>query len=195
MLLWIFNIFLYIINGFSINSIPINLNNHNCINNRYCIKMYYSPIQDAYYNHLNIISTFRANILINKWIDHLYSYDNEFTPKYIYKFIYDMKTFNAINSGQKNIIYLTWIPEPEFLEKNIAYLISCKIYNNEIQIHRIAQSPYYDDILDVKSYDLVKDIEEIFYNNSLAQYNISYSHLHKYDNRYLLSWNFYKNIT
>ena len=192
MLLLIFNILLHIIDGFSISSIPINLNNHNCVNNRYCINMYYDPIRHEYNNNLNIISTFRANILINKWFGELYLHGNDNTPKYIYKFIYDMKTFIAINSGQKNVIYLTWIPESEFLEKNIAYLISCKIYNNEIQIHRIAHSPMYDDILNIKSYDLVKHIEEIFYNNSLAQYNISYLPLHQYDNRYLLSWDFSK---
>lgn len=192
MLLFLLNILIYTINALSVNY-PFNLN---YCNNNYKNKiiMYYDPIKDQYHNNINIISTFRANILINKWFGELYVNDNKknHIPKYIYKFIYDMKAFIAINGREKNIIYLTWIPDSEFLEKNIAYIISCKICNNEIQIYRIAQSPIYSNILDVNSYEMVEYIEKLFYDNCFSQYNISYLPLHEYDNRYLLSWNYNK---
>ena len=67
-----------------------------------------------------------------------------------------------------------------------------KVYDNTIYIHRIAQNPYYDDILGINSMEMVERLADIDYRDG-EKFQFNYDKLHEYDNRYQISWNFYKN--
>ena len=82
---------------------------------------------------------------------------------------------------------MAWCPDLKY--KVIVYLIACKfIGKDNLEIYRIAQNPYYKNILNINSIDLLKDIK---INN--PNLNLTYNELYKYDNRWYLSWK-YKDI-
>ena len=58
---------------------------------------------------------------------------------------------------------------------------------------RIAQNPYAADQLMVKSEDMLLDLYNYHKDNSIIK-EIRFDQLHKFDNRYLLSWNFKDNF-
>lgn len=162
------------------------------------IYMDYNPLHD-YKEKLTIISSFQATIVINNWIDYLtdneMQYDSYDTsedknkhPGFVLKPIYDMKLIISINKVLPNAIIFAWCPMIHvYGQTNVAYIISGRIVNQTLNIDRIAQSPYYNNILMLDS-NLVLD--EL--NNLVAQSpnitNISFDELHRYDSRYLLSW-------
>ena len=166
---------------------------------------------------INILPEFHTRIIINNWLkyvapeektinDLMVEYERTYNnknkientsqelkifPEYLIKSLYDFKIFIAINRDEKNVIYFGWCPQPNLQKSKLAYLIAGKVYNNIIYIHRIAQNPYYEDIIDLNSIDLVKRLEEIEYKKN-EKFNFNYDNLHEYDNRYKLSWDFYK---
>jgi len=166
---------------------------------------------------INIIPEFINTRIINNWVKYitppknmenlfinyeklLIEYDgnniistSKFFPEYVIKSLYDFKIFITINRREKNLIYFGWCPDINLQDSKLAYIVAGKVYNNTIHIYRIAQNPYYDNILNLKSIDLVKRLEDIEYNNG-DKFIFKYDNLHEYDNRYNLSWNFYKNI-
>lgn len=168
---------------------------------------------------INILPEFNTRIIINNWIKYitppensmqnlfieyenlLIEYDgnnsistSKLFPEYVIKSLYDFKIFIAINRAEKNLIYFGWCPDINLPDSKLAYIVAGKVYNNNnIHIYRIAQNPYYDNIINLKSIDLVKRLENIEYSNG-DRFIFNYDNLHEYDNRYKLSWNFYKNI-
>lgn len=150
------------------------------------IKMNYEFMKN-YDDKINILPKFQTRIIINNWIDYLSSHDENNFPNYILETIYDFKIFIAINKQETNLIYLAWCPDLKY--KVIVYLIACKfIGKDNLEIYRIAQNPYYKNILNINSIDLLKDIK---INN--PNLNLTYNELYKYDNRWYLSWK-YKDI-
>lgn len=167
---------------------------------------------------INILPEFHTRIIINNWlkyvapeentiedliVDYEKGYNDEnkiespptglkFFPEYLIKSLYDFKIFIAINRDEKNLIYFGWCPEPHLQKSKLAYIIAGKVYNNTINIHRIAQNPYYEDMLYVNSIDLVNRLEDIDYREG-EKFQFNYDTLHEYDNRYKISWDFYKN--
>jgi len=99
-----------------------------------------------------------------------------------------MKIFISINREEKNTIIFAWTPAVSIDKGNVVYIISGKIVNSELKIYRIAQCPYSVDILSINSCDVVNDITEIVKLSPNID-TINYDELHKYDNRFLLSWN------
>lgn len=167
---------------------------------------------------INILPEFHTRIIINNWlkyvapeentiedliVDYEKGYNDEnkidspptglkFFPEYLIKSLYDFKIFIAINRDEKNLIYFGWCPEPHLKKSKLAYIIAGKVYNNTINIHRIAQNPYYEDMLYINSIDLVNRLEDIDYREG-EKFQFNYDTLHEYDNRYKISWDFYKN--
>lgn len=162
------------------------------------ICMNYNPLHD-YKEKLTIISSFQATIVINNWIDYLtdneMQYDSYDTTEdknkhhgFVLKPIYDMKLIISINKVLPNAIIFAWCPIIHaYGQTNVAYLISGRIVNQTLNIDRIAQSPYYNNILTLDSTLVLDEL-----NNLVAQSpninNISFDELHRYDSRYLLSW-------
>lgn len=209
------------VNTFSLSSIfseKIYCNKITNPSSRYSkISMDYSKFKN-FDDIINILPEFHSTIIINNWIQYItpppdepedvFEYDDTYNntyktnrienvekrmlkPNYLEKALYDFKVFIAINREEKNIIYFGWCPEPHLSNQKLAYLIAGKVYNNTIYIYRIAQNPYYDNILFVKSIDLVKRLEDLDFRNG-EKFKFNYDNLHKYDNRYQKSWDFYK---
>lgn len=177
-----------------------NIQNIKYISNKNLCNIYmnYDPLK-GYQQKLNIIQSFHASIVINNWINYL-SKDKEIDnmdinkcsndAKFIETSIYDMKSFISINKYKKNTIIFAWTPEVDIGKSNIIYIIGGKIMKDELYIFRIAQCPYYNNILSINSKNVVCDIKNLVnYSSDIAK--INYEELHKYDNRYLLSWTMY----
>ena len=194
-MLRILKFFLIITNVLGFNII----HNINYVNNKNLQRIYmnYDPLK-GYDQKLTIIPSFQATIVVNNWINYLseIEYDDNFdnnsnnNPEFIQKSIYDMKIFISINKIEKNTIIFAWSPNINLSKTNIAYIISGKIVKDQLQIYRIAQSPYYRDILLINSKDVIDDINNIVKQSPNIS-SINYDELHKYDNRYLLSWTLY----
>lgn len=153
--------------------------------------MNYNPLK-GYNKKLTIIPSFQATIIINNWMSYLTEHKSNYylsndTPKFILQSINDIKLFMSINKEENNTIIFVWCPHVNSSKNNIAYVIIGKIVNDKLQIHRIAQSPYYNNILLINSKDLVHDIKNIVKLSPNIN-NITYDELHIYDTRYLLSW-------
>ena len=88
---------------------------------------------------------------------------------------------------KKNTVIFAWTPQVYIDKGKVVYIISGKIINSKLKIYRIAQCPYCIDVLSINSAILVNDINDIV-KMSLHIESINYDELHKYDNRYLLSW-------
>ena len=173
-----------------INVSSFNINIRPKLFNKLPIKMTYDPLK-GYDDKLTIIPSFQGTIIINNWIRYLSEYESDKIPEFMFKSIYDAKIFISINQAINNTVLFAWCPGIYFPKSNVAYIICCKVVNNELQIHRIAQSPYYLEMLYINSYALLTDIKNIVAQSSNIT-SINYEELHKYDKRYLLSWNIYK---
>lgn len=150
-------------------------------------RMSSEPLND-YNEIINFIPSFQCNIIINNWINYLDGYNINHDKSFIYKPIYDMKMFVAINKEEKNTVLITWCPDNGDNKNTVAYIVGAKIFNNTLHIHRIAQNPYYNNIIDLKSIDFFKKLNEL----NLKTHNISsinFDELDKYDIRYSLSNN------
>ena len=183
-LLKVISIFLIVISGFNIISIP---NKPYTNKQEHYITMSYDPFKN-YDDKLTIIPSFQGSIIVNNWINYISENNYEGIPKFIYKSIYDMKIFISINKEEKNTIIFAWTPAVSIDKGNVVYIISGKIVNCELKIYRIAQCPYCNDVLSINSGEVANDITEIV-KLSPNIHTINYDELHKYDNRYLLSWN------
>ena len=66
--------------------------------------------------------------------------------------------------------------------------------NQEFEIinTNIEWTPYYEEILGLNSIELVNRLEDIDYRDG-EKFQFNYDKLHEYDNRYKISWDFYKN--
>jgi hypothetical protein len=105
------------------------------------------------------------------------------------KSIYEFKVFTSLNRQEMNTVYFSWIPDSHKNNKQIVYLIAGKVNNNLLNIYRIAQNPYASDQLLVKSEDMLLDLYN-FHKDHEGITGIKFDELHKFDKRYILSWNF-----
>ena len=166
-----------------------NMNNMNNMNN---IKMNYDNYK-GYDNIINFLPTFQASIIINNWIHILQLREEEnpdienTMPAYIKKNIYDMKFFISLNKEKKNTMILAWCPENNYKQKSVVYIVGGKVINNTLHIHRIAQSPYYKNIISLRSLDFKNELEKLIKMEKVLN-GINYDELHNYDIRFKLSW-------
>ena len=138
---------------------------------------------------INFLPSFQASIVVNNWLTFINSddnkNDNDTYDSYMKKSIYDMKVYIAINREKNNTILLSW--NPEYARKrSIAYIAGGRIANNTLYLERIAQNPYYADILKLKSIDFFNEINKVITASSSIN-NLSLDELNSYDSRYWLS--------
>lgn len=178
------------ISGFLINSRNLNnLKYPKTFKNR-ILKMDYEPFKN-YKEILTVLPNFQSNILINNWIEYI-NLVNSSELEYEKKAIYDFKVYLAMHKDEYNNLLLAWTPDIQLIEKPVVYLIMGKFYKNCIEIHRIAQNPYYKYHLNIDSLDLLFELEK-FKNYNNYNSNLSFKKLHEYDIRYKLSWIFHNN--
>lgn len=170
------------------NSFVLIMKKPNLINKNRKIKMEYENFKN-YDEIINFLPSFQASIIINNWMSHIdnYEIDNKKDDynNYLKKSIYDMKVYIAINKEKNNSILLAWTPEFE-KKRTIAYIAGGKIANNTLYLERIAQNPYYENILQLKSIDFFHQINKVI-NTSSSINNLSLEELNSYDSRYWLS--------
>ena len=183
----------------------------------YLFNMDYSQYK-SFDDIINILPEFHTRIIINNWLKYVapeentiedlivdyekgYNIENKIYnppnglksfPQYLIKSLFDFKIFIAINREEKNIIYLGWCPDVHLPKPKIVYILGGKVYNNTIYVERIVQNPYYENILDINSLDFIECLENIEYKEG-HNFIFNYDKLHEYDNRYKISWDFYKN--
>lgn len=182
------------------------------------VKMDYSQYK-SFDDVINILPEFHTRIITNNWLKYVSpeEFDDPFKtrdpdnetdyinndkiqqpysehtykefPEFLVRALYDFKIYIAINQQQKNNIYLAWCPDAKMKRAELAYIIAGKVINSTIYIERIAQNPYYPDILSIDSRELVKRLEDIEYKNG-ERFQFNYDRLHEYDPRYNMSWSF-----
>lgn len=179
--------------------------------NNFNIKMYYEKSK-GFDEPITILPYTQTSIIINNWLNatvalRLKQIDNilksqivneeqnekESIDNGLSKSIYEFKVFLSLNKGNINNVYFSWIPESHKQNKQVIYLLAGKINKNILEIYRIAQNPYAADQLTVKSEDMLLDLYNYHKDNSIIK-EIRFDQLHKFDNRYLLSWNFKDNF-
>lgn len=175
------------------------------------INMYYEKSK-GFDEPITILPYTQTSIIINNWLNATLSLrlkqidtlqkkniikEDQDIENYVdnglSKSIYEFKVFLSLNKGNINTIYFSWIPESHKKNKQVVYLLGCKINNSILEIYRIAQNPYAADQLLVKSEDMLLDLYNYHKNNNIIK-EIKFDELHKLDNRYLLSWNFKDNF-
>lgn len=176
-------------------------------NNNYKINMYYDSSK-AFDNPITILPRTQTTYIINNWLNatlalRLKQIDNkmkrqddfnleeveESLDMSLSKSIYEFKVFTSLNKQEINTVYFSWIPNSHKNNKQIIYLLAGKVNNNLLNIYRIAQNPYAADQLSVKSEDMLLDLYK-FHKDYTAIKGIKFDELHKFDKRYILSWNF-----
>lgn len=171
------------------NSFVLVMEKPNIINkNNRITKMEYEKFKN-YDEIINFLPSFQASIIVNNWLSFIDNEDtknnNDTYDTYMKKSIYDMKVFIAINREKNNTILLSW--NPEYARKrSIAYIAAGKIANNTLYLERIAQNPYYEDILKLKSKDFFDEINKVIDVSSNIN-KLSLDELNSYDSRYWLS--------
>lgn len=183
-------LFLSNISGFLINSRNLNFIKYPKIFKNRIIRMDYEPLKN-YKEILTVLPNFQTNIIINNWIDYI-NLVNLSQLEYEKKAAYDFKVYLAMHKQEYNNILLAWTPDIQLIERPIVYLIMGKFYRHSIEIHRIAQNPYYKYHLNINSLDLLFELEK-FKNYNNANIKLNFQKLHEYDIRYKLSWVFYNN--
>lgn len=145
---------------------------------------------------INFLPSFQASIMINNWIrlneNKMESENKIKNNNYINDFdkgIYDMKFFITLNKEQNNTILIAWKPRSSNFN-TIAYLIGAKNINNTIYIERLAQNPYYNNLIDVRLFEIKKELAKLI-NTSSKIKSINYEKLYEYDKRYYLSINYF----
>lgn len=176
--------------------------------------MKYDKFKDCA-ERLNLIPSFHATIITNNWINYIQEKNNgdkdnskneeystyskdynenenniDYPLNYLMKSLFDFKVFISINKNLNNLMIFAWIPNNHSLEKTIAYLSAGKIENNVLEIYRFIQNPYYDRDFSIKSIELKNDIDKLIENMSNVK-TTNYTNLHKYDQRYYISWTLY----
>ena len=204
----ILHYFLLLINQvepFTLSFLPLNQNK------RSNVKMYYEKSK-GFDEPITIIPYAQTSIIINNWlnatialrakeIENLMKTDifrekenlENSIDNGISKSIYEFKVFVSMNRISINTVYFSWIPESHKKNKQVIYLLAGKVNNNILEIYRIAQNPYAVDQLLVNSKDMLLDLYNFHRDNTVIK-EIKFDALHKYDNRYLLSWNFKDNF-
>ena len=182
------------------------------------VKMDYSQFK-SFDDVINILPEFHIRIITNNWLKYVSpeEFDDPFKtrdpdnetdninnnkiqqpysehtykqfPEFLVRALYDFKIYIAINRQQKNNIYLAWCPDAKMKRAELAYIISGKVINSTIYIERIAQNPYYPNILSLDSRELVKRLQDIEYKEG-ERFQFNYDRLHEYDPRYNMSWSF-----
>ena len=184
---------------------PIIFNNKNMKIN---INLYYLKSKNYDdYNSITILPPSQASIIINNWLNATLSvnsnninknpivslnqniYFDNLIESSLERAIFDFKVYISMNKNITTSVYFAWIPDSHKQNKQVIYLIAGKIINNQLQINRIAQNPYAIDLININSKDLVEDLHKYYINNNVIK-NITYDELHKYDKRYLWSWQF-----
>ena len=204
-LLYCFFLFIMQATPFAIPSLfPKSKNNLN-------IKMYYEKSK-GFDEPITILPYTQTSIIINNWLNatvalRLKQIDNilksqivneeqnveESIDNGLSKSIYEFKVFLSLNKVNINTVYFSWIPESHKQNKQVIYLLGGKVNKNILEIYRIAQNPYAADQLMVKSEDMLLDLYNYHKDNSIIK-EITFDQLHKFDKRYLLSWNFKDNF-
>lgn len=175
------------------------------------IKMYYEKSK-GFDEPITILPYTQTSIIINNWLNatvalRLKQIDNilksqivneeqnveESIDNGLSKSIYEFKVFLSLNKVNINTVYFSWIPESHKQNKQVIYLLGGKVNKNILEIYRIAQNPYAADQLMVKSEDMLLDLYNYHKDNSIIK-EITFDQLHKFDKRYLLSWNFKDNF-
>ena len=161
------------------------------INSKKSVIMKYEKFKN-YDDVINFLPSFQASIMINNWIklnENKMETENKIkNNNYINDFdkgIYDMKFFITLNKEQNNTILIAWKPRSSKFN-TIAYLIGAKNINNTIYIERLAQNPYYNDLIDVRLFEIKKELAKLI-NTSNKIKSINYEKLYEYDKRYFLS--------
>ena len=154
------------------------------------VKMDYEPFKN-YKEILTVLPNFQTNIIINNWIEYI-NLANSSDLDYEKKAIYDFKVYLAMHKDQYNNLLLAWTPDIQLIERPVVYLIMGKFYRDCIEIHRIAQNPYYKYHLNIDSLDLLFELQK-FKNYNEPNITLSFKKLHEYDIRYKLSWIFHNN--
>jgi hypothetical protein len=176
-------------------------------NNINKINMYYDSSK-AFDNPITILPQTQTIYIINNWlnatlalrlrqIDSIMKRQNDLNLEEVEesldinlsKSIYEFKVFTSLNRQEMNTVYFSWIPDSHKNNKQIIYLIAGKVNNNLLNIYRIAQNPYASDQLLVKSEDMLLDLYN-FHKDHEGITGIKFDELHKFDKRYILSWNF-----
>jgi len=176
-------------------------------NNINKINMYYDTSK-AFDNPITILPQTQTIYIINNWlnatlalrlrqIDSIMKRQNDLNLEEVEesldmslsKSIYEFKVFTSLNRQEMNTVYFSWIPDSHKNNKQIIYLIAGKVNNNLLNIYRIAQNPYASDQLLVKSEDMLLDLYN-FHKDHEGITGIKFDELHKFDKRYILSWNF-----
>ena len=180
---------------------------HQSFKNNYKINMYYDSSK-PYDNPITVLPQSQTTYIINNWlnatlalrlnqINKIMKKNNDLNLEEVEesldtsltKSIYEFKVFTSLHKQEINIVYFSWIPESHKDNKQIIYLIAGKINNNLLNIYRIAQNPYAVDQLLVKSEDMLLDLYK-FHKSHKGITGIKFDELHKFDKRYILSWNF-----
>ncbi len=173
-----------------INNIKNNIKNNNIRHNE-LIFMDYNFLKN-YDDKFNTIPSFQCRIIINNWIEYLTSKNDNLSQidDFNKRSIHDFKLFIAINQDNKKTpIYFAWCPDNSIKKKNVIYIVGGLIHENTLEIHRIAQNPYAENMLSVNSNELYNEISN-YVDNSTQIKNVSYSKLYDYDIRYKLSWTY-----
>ena len=135
---------------------------------------------------INFLPSFQTDIIINSWIDYINKDEEKKIPNFIKRSIHDLKFFISINRDQNNKVLIVWCPKVKS-DNCVAYILAGKVFNKIIYIERIAQNPFYID-LNIRSHNLLIDLEDSIKSiDNIVGFD--YEKLHKYDNRYYLSWN------
>tara|TARA_B100001287_G_C22393073_1_gene394242 strand:- start:3 stop:599 length:597 start_codon:yes stop_codon:yes gene_type:complete len=175
------------------------------------INMYYEKSK-GFDEPITILPYTQTSIIINNWLNatvalRLKQIDNilksqivneeesveEYIDNGLSKSIYEFKVFLSLNKVNINTVYFSWIPDSHKQNKQIIYLLGGKVNKNILEIYRIAQNPYAADQLMVKSEDMLLDLYNYHKDNNIIK-EIRFDQLHKFDKRYLLSWNFKDNF-
>lgn len=180
------------------NAYILIIQRSNFYNKQNSIKMEYENYKnydDNFKNYdgiINFLPSFQASIIVNNWLSNIdydnidyndFKDDNDSYDIFMKKSIYDMKVYIAINKNKKNTVLLAWTPEYAN-KRSVAYIAGGKIANNTLFLERIAQNPYYYDILKLKCSDFFNEIKKVINTSS---YNLSLDEINNYDQRYKLS--------
>ena len=181
--IWILFTFIIANNAFSFNLMN---NIHNVIKPRNnFVRMYYIKLKN-YDEKLNVLPSFQTNIIINNWINYI-NYNKKESLEYVNKSTYDFKVLLAINRQKEGTIYFAWCPNVLNNDQNVVYLIGGIQRKGILHIYRIAQNPYFENMLLVDSNELYNELQRYVRDCEHLHY-ISFDKLHEYDPRYLLSW-------
>ena len=139
-----------------------------------------------YGSRLVALQPIQASVLTDNWITYLSERQAENIPKFTLSSVYDMKVFISRTRRDNNSVFFAWTPYTS--KGNVVYVIGGKMVDQDLQVYRFSQSPYFDDMLSIDTLDIVDDMRQ--YLNSTG--SIDFTELHKYDNRYMLAWSIRK---